>query len=236
MNKRATAIIAVAMACLIPTMASALMPYSQDFEGLDPLDPAALTNDGWLVFGNVFGYDMAYWYGYGVFGAPNDGAAFSALVTGEGGPDQGANQLSIFSDYNNGDHTQAWIESNVFQEQTVGAENVGEVWIFDFQAKRGNIEGDTTAAAFIKTLDPSSGWATTNYITVDMTSIPDTWADYSIFLAIDPSLEGQVFQFGFTNLCTQYQGSGIFYDNINFHEEGDVATAETSWSDVKALY
>ncbi|MBC8365903.1 hypothetical protein H8E52_00685 [bacterium] len=224
------------LACMIPTMSIALTPYSQDFESLVQSDLDALSNDGWLVYGNVFGYDWAWWYGYGAFPAPNDGAAFSAIASGEGGAEQGAQQLVVFSDYNNGNHVDAWIESNVFQEQVVATEDIGEVWIFDFQAKLGNIEGTSTAAAFIKTLDPSNGWVTTNFLTVDMTSIPDTWADYSLFLAIDPSLDGQIFQFGFMNVATNYAGSGIFYDNINFYDEGDVGTEETSWSTVKSLF
>jgi len=236
MNRRATVLVIAILACMIPTMSFALMPYSQDFENLVQSDTAALGNDGWLVFGNVFGYDWNWWYGYGVFPAPNDGAAFSAIAVGEGGAEQGAHHLSVFSYYNNAEHAGAWIESNVFQEQVVGAEDVGDVWIFDFQAKLGNIEGSSTAAAFIKTLDPGAGWATTNFITVDMTTIPGTWADYSLFLAIDASLEGQIFQFGFMNVATTYLGSGIFYDNINFYEEGDVATEETSWSTVKSLF
>ena len=33
---------------------------------------------------------------------------------------------------------------------------------------------------------------------------------------IDPSLAGQILQFGFVNVATYYQGSGIFYDNVSF--------------------
>jgi hypothetical protein len=60
--------------------ASALSGYSQDFEGLGPLDPDALANDGWLVFGNVYGPGGApFLYAYGAFPAPNGGQAFSAV-------------------------------------------------------------------------------------------------------------------------------------------------------------
>jgi len=237
MNKRAMAVIAVvALVSLLPTAGLALTPYFQDFETLDPADTAALTNDGWLVFGNVFGYDLGYWYGYGPFGAPNDGAAFCALVSGQGGAEQGAVQLSVFSDYNNADHPQAWIESNVFQEQTVEAGDVGSTYVFEFDAKMGNLELRSTAAAFIKTLDPGNGWAMTNYITADMTAIPDTWGRYSVSLAIDASLVGQVFQFGFTNMAAGYEGSGIFYDNLLFDVSDPTATQESSWSDVKSLF
>lgn len=225
------------LACLTPVAGFALTPYSQDFEGLDQGDPNALAHDGWLVFGNVFGPDWAYWYGYGPFPAPNGGPAFSAIASGEGGAEQGDQQLSVYSDYNNVDHGNgAYIEANVFQEQAIVAEDVGQTWNFDFQAKRGNIEGQTTALAFIKTLDPNDNYNLTNFITVDMTSIPATWGGYSVSLAIDESLAGQILQFGFASTATNYEGSGIFYDNINFDVETPTATRSMTWGGVKALY
>lgn len=205
------------LVCLIPATALALEPYSQDFEGLDQADVNALGNDGWLVYGNVFDTEGGYLYGYGPFAAPNDGSGFCQITSGEGGDEQGEQQLVVYSDYNNDDHGNGYlIESNVFQEQTIGPENVDEVWVFRFQAKLGNIEGESTAAAFIKTLDPDNGYQLTNFITLDMTSIPTTWSGYMLSLEIDATLEGQLFQIGFLNTATNYQGSGIFYDNIDF--------------------
>ncbi len=239
MKLRVIALCALAIAAVaVPATSQAqLAAYSQDFEGLNQADTAALGNDGWLVFGNVFAPDHSYLYGYGPFPAPNDGAAFCQIVTGEGGTEQGAQQLVVFSDYNNADHANGnIIESNVYHEQTVAAGDVGHSWVFDFEAKLGNIVAPSTAAAFIKTLDPNNGYATTNYITLDMTSIPATWAGYTINLTIDASLENQLLQFGFTNDATNYDSSGIFYDNINFHQDDSVATEPASWSTVKALF
>jgi hypothetical protein len=214
----------------------ALQPYSQNFEGLVQSDPDALANDGWLVFGNVFDPGGGYLYGYGPYPAPNGTGAFCDIVTGEGGPDQGSQQLVVYSDYNNADHGNGnLIESNVYQEQTVDAANVGERWHFEFQAKLGNIAGSSTALAFIKTLDPNNGYAMTNFITADMTSIPTTWSTYAIQIDIDASLEGQLLQIGFSNTATNYEASGIFYDNIDFYS-GPVATEQTSWGNVKSLY
>jgi hypothetical protein len=197
-----------------------LAPYSQDFEDLVQSDPAALANDGWLVFANVFGPDWSFWYNYGPFPAPNGGPAFSGIDLGQGGPAQGEQQLVVYNDYNNtnhGDGSNAIIEANVFQEQTIGAADVGSTWRFDFDAKLGNLEGASMAAAFFKTLDPGAGYALTNFITADMTSIPDTWGSYSLSIFIDASLEGQILQFGFMNWASNYEGSGIFYDNLNFN-------------------
>ena len=210
-------VLAIALVLCIGIGAQAqLASYSQDFEGLNAADTGALAADGWLVFGNVFGLDWSYWYGYGPFPAPNDGSAFLAIATGEGGAPQGSQQLSIFSDYNNTDHPNAWIESNVFQEQTIGAADVGSTWTLSFDAKLGNLEGSTTAIAFFKTLDPDASFALTSFITTNLTAIPTSWGSYSLDIDIDSSLEGQVLQFGFASTATNYEGSGVFYDNVNF--------------------
>ena len=238
MKNRAMSFLAVAiLVIMIPVSGLALVPYSPDFEGLIPDDTAALGNDGWLVFANVFGPDWSYWYSYGAFPAPNDGSGFCQIAVGEGGAMQGTQQLVVYSDYNNGDHANgAHIESLVFQEQTIVASDVGETMVFEFQAKLGNLEGSSTALAFIKTLDPNNGWATTNYITEDMTTASIDWTDYSLSIEIDPTLEGQIFQIGFQNMATNYEGSAVFYDNINLHDSGSVATESKSWDGVKSLY
>ncbi|MBP6876303.1 MAG: hypothetical protein KBD56_09545 [Candidatus Eisenbacteria bacterium] len=214
--------------CALPAVAgSAIQPYVQNFEGLDQSSPTALSADGWLVYGNVFSSTGTYLYGYGPYPAPNHSLAFSQIVLGEGGEEQGAQVLAVFSDYENADHAVGnLIESNVYREQVIGADDVGDIWRFAFQAKRGNIEGETTAVAFIKTLDPNSGWALTNFLTVDMTSIPDTWGGYFVTITIDPSLANQILQIGFANTATNYEGSGIFYDNIVFEWVGSVDVPE----------
>ncbi len=237
MKNRVNAFVAAAiLACLVPAAAFALVPYSQTFESMNATDPGALAADGWLVFGNVFAPGGGYLYGYGVFPAPNAGNGFCSIAVGEGGAEQGAQQLSVFSDYNNADHANGnLIEANVFQEQLIGAGHTGELWTFQFYAKRGNIAGATTALAFIKTLDPNAGYAMTNYITADMTNISTTWTEYSLSITIDATLDAQLLQIGFMSLATNYEGSGIFYDNLNFHV-GAVATEQTTWSGVKALF
>jgi hypothetical protein len=201
-----------------------VVEYMQDFESLDRMNVDALADDNWIVFGNVYdGMTMAFLYGYGPFVAPNDGAAFSAIITGQGGAEQGNQQLSIYSDYNNTDHAKGdLIEANVFRERNITAADVGRTISFSFDAKRGNINdpGDplcpcsSTALAFVKTLDPTAGFATTNFVTEDTTALPETWARYEISLLIDTGLVGQLLQIGFSNTATFYQPSGNFYDNI----------------------
>jgi hypothetical protein len=220
MRNRALAVFAAtALVCLLPAAGSALTPFFQDFELLIQPDPGALAGDGWLVFGNVFDPEGGYLYGYGPFPAPNHNLAFSQIVLDQGGPEQGLQQLVVFNDYESAEHGAGnTVESNVFQEQTIEAGNVGQTWIFRFNAKMGNLEGGSTAAAFIKTLDPGAGYALTNFLTVDMTTIPETWQGYLLYIRIDESLAGQILQFGFMNTATSYEGSGIFYDNVDFGE------------------
>lgn len=237
MRLRVSTILVTALLCLAPSASWAdLASYSQDFEGLTPapqaLPETSLGDDGWLLWVNVFDANGGYLYNYGaVFPAPNHGGAISAVVGGQGGLPQGAQQLSVFSDYNNGDHGACelgpngfdssspfckFIEVNVYQEQVIGAADVGTTWRFDFDAKRGNIEGATTALAFFKVLNPFAGYSLTKFVWIDMTDVSPTWNSESLPIFIEPGWEGQILQFGFLNTATAYEGSGIFYDNINF--------------------
>ncbi len=137
---------------------------------------------------------------------------------GEGGPAQGDQQVVIYSDYNNGNHfdgSGAFIEANFFQEQLITAADIGTTWRFEFDAKLGDIGGQTTASAFFKTIQ-TVPCCSANVFPIDMTYIPATWNTYAIDLTIDPSFEGQLLQFGFASFTTAAQFSGMFYDNVRF--------------------
>jgi hypothetical protein len=197
---------------------AALSNYSENFEGLVQAAPGALSGSGWNTYVNVFSPDhSAYYYGYG-FPSNNDIQHASNVASGQGGVTQGAQQLVVFSDYGNAG-AQAGsqqVEANVYQERTISASDVGTTWTFSFDAKRGDLASPSNALAFIKTLDPNNGYATTNFLTFDTTSIPTTWGNYSApTLAITPGLVGQLFQFGFASTATNYTASGVFYDNIS---------------------
>jgi beta-glucanase (GH16 family) len=200
-----------------------------DFESLSPTDPSALANTGWLIFGSVFDEGGNFKFGYGAFPAPNNPSppGWAAIVSDQGGPEQGVNQLSIFSDYqccqgSNEGHFNGTdrVESNVFKEWIVGGNggpfpSLGESLTVTFDAKRGNIEGATTAIAFIKTLDPNAGFSTTNLVTIDTTNLSDTWDSFMMTLDLtDPLLQGQLLQIGFATTASNFEGSGVFYDNI----------------------
>ena len=222
---------------------NALSLYAQDFElPMDVLNANALIEDTaaevplgpWLFFANVFDSVGNLKFNFGPFGAPNATVSpsdtfISAVVTLEGDVPQGDQQLSVFNDYNccdrdpiTGDLRQGHgngtdrVEISVFQElNPIPNALIGQTLTFSFDAKRGNIEGATTAFAYIQTLDPSTGFSQTNFVPIELTSIPASWARYSITLALtDPLLEGQILQIGFRNTAQNFEGSGIFYDNV----------------------
>jgi len=234
MKKTASVMVGAAlMVCVLPLTSFALAPYSQDFESLQPVN-GSLAGDGWLNYGNVFTPAGGYIYGYGSFPAVNNIGNWQDIASGQGGPAQGIQQLVVYSDYANGNHGAGnWVESNCYHEQTIPAGASG-VWVFQFDAKRGDIAGASTALGFIKTLDPNSGWQMTNYITADMTNIPPTWGTYSVSLNV-AGLDNQIIQFGFSSMATNYEPCGIFYDNVFFFDSA-TAVQEMTWGAVKALY
>ena len=208
---------AALVACVSATDVRAITNYSQDFEGLDPNDLSVgpLGGDGWLVGANVFDPNGAFLYNYFAFPAPNGSGGFSNLSTAGTGAPVGNVGLVVFSDYNNGDHGVGnLIEANVFQEQTIVPSNVGKTADFSFIAAPGDLGGATTALAFIKTIDPNNG-NLTNFVTQDTTSLPAGNSSYTLSLPIDPGLVGQIFQFGFLNVASNFDPSGVNYDNVN---------------------
>ena len=219
MSLRPTSVLAAALLLFAPVASqAALASYSQNFETLTQADPAALSNDGWVVYGNVFTAAGAWIYGYGTFPAPNTGAAFCSIDAGQGGALQGLQQLSVYNDYNNTDHALGrLIESDVFRQDTIATADLHTTWTLQFDAKLGNLVSPTTALAFIKTIDPLHGYAMTNFIHADMTTIPATWNTYTISISLDSTaLAGQYLQFGFSSTASHYVGAGVYYDNITF--------------------
>jgi hypothetical protein len=217
-----TALIGLLMALATPAMRADIVSYSQDFESLDSSSGSALADDGWLVFANVFTPGGSYLYGYGSFPAPNGGPGFSAIADGEAGPGQGLQYLNVYSDYNNGDHGNGnYIDALVFQEQTIGAGDVGSnksyEFSFDFRNNPTNANnGDTATYAFIKVLKQSDfSYALLGETVFDTTNVTD-WQSQTLSLMSNASWAGELVQFGFGSYATNYNDSGRFYDNVSF--------------------
>ena len=228
MNLRATSILAAALLLAIPVASqAALASYSQNFETLTQADPNALSADGWVVYGNVYTSGGAWIYGYGTFPAPNGSGSFCAIDAAQGGPDQGTQQLSVYSDYNNADQaTGKLVEANTFQEQVIGAADLHTTWTFQFDAKLGNLVSPSKATAFIKTIDPLHGYSMTNFFKINTDTIPAVWNTYKISIPLDSTaLVGQRLQFGFNNTTSYYVGTGVYYDNITFTKTATTGVA-----------
>ena len=208
-----------ALACLAASTGWAQVgTYSQDFEGLDITNPAALGDDGWLVGANVFDPNGNYLYNYFAFPAPNGGPAFSAIVPDGQGAGQGAQSIVVYNDYNNGDHNFGnLIEANFFRETTVDASDVGKTMVFSFDGAYRDLVSPTTAAAFIKVIDTNT-WGLSEYQAIDTTNLPAAWDTYTISTEIRPDQVGHLFQIGFMNTTSFYTGAGVLYDNISLSE------------------
>jgi hypothetical protein len=228
MTRRLLAVIGMLAALAWPLSAHGdITTYTQNFEGLDKTDPNALSADGWKYFANVFNSSGGYQYGYGGFGAPNGGSGFSAIADGFAGPAQGVQYLNVYSDYNNDDHNNGlYIDALVYQEQFIGAGDLGagKSFSFSFDYRKNSVagqngDGDSKTFAFLKVLDPSN-----NYATIGLTEFETTgasisaWASQTLSLAAtNTAWNGKLLQFGFRSYATGYHDTGRFYDNVNFN-------------------
>jgi len=239
-----TALALVATVAFAPTSSAALATYTQSFEGMTPnqgfSDPDNgfvndLDADGWKVFGVEWSANPypdpslpTIDYFYGPFEAGNgEPASFQGVATGEGGAAQGTVVLNKYSDYNNLNQPTKYIEALTFQEQTIAAGDVG-LWRLTYDAKIGNLMADSSAYAFIKTLD-STNFVQKALVTNDSTNLPDTWDTYSIDLLIDGTLVGDILQFGFSATATNFTDSAVFYDNLNFAQVTTVPVPAAVW-------
>lgn len=236
MKRSVSAFVAAALVIgVLPFAAMAQTPYSQDFESL-PMVDGSLAGDGWLVYGNIFDPAWNYLWGHGPWPAPNNQTPgnWQDITTGQGGVPQGDQQLVQYSDYGNVEHAAGnWVESLLFQEQPIPV-GATDTWCFQFDAKRGDLAGDSRAFAFIKTIDPNSGWAQTSLTDIFLTTIPDTWGTYSLTIDVS-AFGGQLVQFGFATQATNYEPCGMVYDNVFFYECSS-PVEDATWGSIKALY
>ncbi len=200
--------------------------YFEDFEGFsgstltnfsNPSDPVI-----WRRFTNVFD-DGVFQFSYsGIASAV--GPQMSALVFDQGGVDQGAQQLSVYSDYEccfgppiagHQGGGLGTVEVNILREfdSLLTSADAGTILRFTVQAKRGGIGGNSTAFAFIKVLDPSNGFSTTAIDQVELTSASTDWQTYTMEITAG-DWDGQLLQIGFQNTSGNFDDSGMFYDNV----------------------
>ena len=226
-----TALVLTATVSFAPISSAALSTYTQNFEGMTPnqgfSDPDSgfvndLDADGWQIYGivydaNPYNNTSASILGqYGPFPAANgDPGSIQGVATDQGGASQGDVVLSKYSDYNNQDGQAAgYVSASTYQEQVVGAGDVGSTWRFSYDAKMGNLEADSSAFAYILTQDFTDGGE--SFISNDSTDLPVEWLRYSVELEITSDMVGDNLTFGFVAVATANNGSGVFYDNLEF--------------------
>lgn len=218
MKKSATYLLVFLATVLLSTPALATIKFTDDFESYPVYqgeDPWGSIGNGWLFWANVYGNYPGCtdkWYDYGgPHPAPN-GPQISNIVAGATG-----NALNKFSDYNNANHGDgACIETNVFQERVVNASDSG-FYTFRFETQvPGPLGENVKTIAFIKLLNPATGWSLDEYI---WTSTADAGAKF-LNLRLDATSEGKVLQWGFQTIASNYQPSGRYYDNVTFALKG----------------
>ena len=239
-----TALLLAATVAFVPTSIAALSIYTQNFEGMTPnqgfSDPDSgfvndLDADGWQIYGIV--YDASPYNNpsanitgqYGPYPAANgDPGSIQGVATGQGGPSQGDVVLSKYSDYLNQDgQATGYVSASTYQEQVVGAGDIGSTWRLSYDAKMGNLEADSSAFAYILTQDFSDGGESFN--SNDSTNLPVEWLRYFVDMAITPDMVGDNLTFGFGAVATGNNGSGVFYDNLEFAQVAPVPVPAAAW-------
>lgn len=225
-----------------------LETYNQNFEGLDINSMSALDEDGWLVGANVFdGANLLYNYfgdENGPFPAPNSESAFSAIATGAGGDSQGLQYLNVFSDYENQDHANGFlIDSFVYRNGVIGAADLNQTYRFEFDHRRGDDPfgpgGATVTSAYIRILSPAPDFFLIFDKSIDTTGVAGDF-DWSENVALEftvaDDLEGFFFQYGFNTQASNFEPSGVYYDNISFGPPADCLPGDLNGSgDVELL-
>ena len=213
--------LAITSALLIsPVSHGAITLFSDDFQSYT----TAPGNSGfapWEYYSDNGGLG-AYW------GTPptEAGPAISALVEFEGNK-----FLNFFANYSNinvhdrlncspcSPNLQEGISFFKQFDFTDTDTASGTTWVFDFEFISNPdfpITGDTQTSAFIRVFDPSNNLLYENNLDTRSLAQPDSWTTGQLSVALDPNwIEGYL-QIGFYNLTGNYDGSGMFYDNVNF--------------------
>ena len=243
-----TALALAVTVAFAPTSSAALTTYTQNFEGMTPnqgfSDPTIpfvndLEADGWQIYGIVYNENpynnpsASIFAQYGAFPAANgnDGmgsnGSIQGVADGQGGASQGTRVLSKYSDYNNENQLTGYVSASTYQEQVIGAGDVGNTWKFSYDAKIGDLTGDSSAFAYMLALDFGGGGE--SFVSNDSTGLPFDWMRYSLELLITQEMVGDTLSFGFGAVSTNYTPSGVFYDNLEFDQVSAVPVPAAVW-------
>jgi len=205
-----------------------------DFEapGFDQNSTSAVGDAGFDFFFSSIGGTPAFGDFSGFIpSAPNLDINAPSIVTVAAGADaiSGGQSLVFFTDVNSGlfqddpavNADPRVLQLNVFQQQSITAADIGNAVTYDFLFSGGagvvNTDPSTTVEAFLLTLDPNNGFATTNEVAFDL-SVAALGAPQTGSLTLDltdPNLAGQTLQFGFRNAAADGQNPGVVLDDLS---------------------
>lgn len=140
----------------------------------------------------------------------------------------GSQSLVFFADVNSGlfqddpnvNADPRVLNLNVFQQQTIAAEDIGKQISFSFlfsgAAGALNTADSTRVEAFLLTLDPNNNFAATNNLGFDLSgaAVGETLSGSLNLDLSAPELEGQILQFGLRNSFADGQNPAVIVDNL----------------------
>lgn len=204
-------IAALFAAALGSAVASAQINFSTDFE-----EGATAISDNWTWGGNQFNdaacteYDSSYGFFRPDFNAPDAGPQVSSLSPQFNAEPDAPKQMVFYSDYNNADFGGAadkCVEVRIIREvNPITADDVG-VYEFSYETTADSLALSDAARA------GAGIWVNYAQVASD-SSLPA--GSYTIDFEITDDMVGGVLQYGFFNKSSNYQDTGVKYDNVSF--------------------
>jgi hypothetical protein len=210
---------------------AAITAFSDDFQSYTPTSTFAPS---WVAFSDNGGFPG----GYFIPAPSTNGPQISSLAD-----DGNGNQyLNFYANYDNLNvHNRATCNPcspnlqesiSIFHEMSfTSADTIGgDTWLLDFDYASnpaGPVTGNTQVSAFIRVFDPVFNLLEEQ--TFDTASALATFQSGQLSLTLDPNWSNGVVQIGFNNLVGNYDGSGRFYDNVNFAQAPAVPVPAAVW-------
>ena len=175
----------------------------------------------WTMNKEVFTSQGVYVDGY----YPNRTFGPNAIVTGQGGTEQGTYSGKLYPDFDGwwGDWTDnKLVKTSLLFNKTLTAEDIAPGVIqMDFNFKTPAIGATASIVAFAKLLnsDFSQTWYTQ---TVNLTGAD--WSSGATVLTFDGNQVGANAQFGFTVTSSNYQAGDLYIDNVTISNVPEPST------------
>ena len=201
----------VVVALGVSATASAQINFSTDFE-----EGATAISDNWTWGANQFddagctAYNSSYGYYRPDFKAPDAGPQVSTLAPKHADEPDAAKKMTFYSDYNNAGfagNAAKCLEVRVFREvNPIKAADVGK-YQFKYETTADNlpVADAARAGAVIWVADA---------VAASGSALPA--GSYSIDFEITSDMVGKKLQYGFFNRVSNWQDSGVKYDNVSF--------------------